>query len=267
MANPLPNEIEFYEQIEREGIIINPEIWDLLYNRIGDDVTAINLICQYALSNSESVPVSEGHKILQHTQHIRDIVNKLTVPSKEKLDFPEFINDIPLHPIIREMFTHYIGNDVYMINLIVGDTIDPADPKSIPPDLIQKVLGHTRTIREFMYRLRDATSQGQKRKDETPSSIDKKSINASLSKEELFLSIRNLLAEEFNLKNTDKIKPESRFGDDLGLDSVDAIRVIMVLEDAFGFEIPDADAEGVFSVGQAVDYVFKRLKKERRRIE
>jgi len=158
MANPLPNEKELYQKIEGEKITIPDGIWDLLYHRIGDDVTAINLLCQYYFSNQQAVPLEEAKKILLHTHHIKDIVDKITHSSRENFFFPEFINDVPLHPALREMLTHYIGNDVYMINLIVGNAVDPLAPEPLSQEDTQKVLNHTRTIRGFMEKLRQATS-------------------------------------------------------------------------------------------------------------
>jgi hypothetical protein len=157
MANPLPNEKELYEQIKKEEISIEPGIWDLLYQRIGDDITAINLLCQYYLTNQEPIPAAEAEKIIVYTKDIKDIVNKLTVVSKESYPFPQFKDTIPLHPIIREMFTHYIGNDVYVINLMVRDQVDPLDPQPIPPETAKKIVARIRTTKEFIERLREAT--------------------------------------------------------------------------------------------------------------
>jgi len=255
MANPLPNENQLYEQIKNECISIAPEIWDLLYYRIGNDITAINLVCKYYLNSQQPIPISEAEKILHHTHHIKDIVNKITVSSKEVLSFPEFIDDIPLHPVLREMFTHYIGNDVYTITLIVGDTIDPIDPKPISLELTQKVLKHIQSIREFMERLRIATSQEEntvKPKDTL------KNNNRQLTKDQIFLRIRECLTQEFNL-NEGKVQLNSRFKEDLGFDSIDTIRVIMSLEGEFGFEIADDEVDNVLTVSQAIEYISRRL--------
>ena len=157
MANPLPNETELYEQIKNEGIAIKPDIWDLIYHRLGDDISAINLLCQYYLFSKECIPVAEAEKILTYTRDIKDVVNKLTAVSKENSPFPQFKNNIPLHPIIREMFTHYVGNDTYAINLMVQDSLDPLDPRPIPPEITQKIIGRTRTTAEFIEKLRQAT--------------------------------------------------------------------------------------------------------------
>jgi hypothetical protein len=157
VANPLPNENELYERIKKEGIHIDPGIWDLIYHRAGDDLSAIHLLCQYYLTSGEAIPAAEATKILAYTRDIKDVINTLTVVSKEDCSFPQVRDDIPLHPIIREMFTHYIGNDVYVINLIVQDAIDPLCPGAVTCDAAQKILSRVRSTKDFMERLRLAT--------------------------------------------------------------------------------------------------------------
>ncbi|XP_058835086.1 acyl carrier protein, mitochondrial isoform X2 [Topomyia yanbarensis] len=53
----------------------------------------------------------------------------------------------------------------------------------------------------------------------------------------------------------DKLTLESHFINDLGLDSLDHVEVIMAMEDEFGFEIPDGDAEKLFRPADVVQYV------------
>ena len=53
----------------------------------------------------------------------------------------------------------------------------------------------------------------------------------------------------------DKIEPNSSFVDDLGADSLDTVELIMQLEEEFGIEIPDEDAEKMTTVQSAVDYI------------
>ncbi|XP_030763972.1 acyl carrier protein, mitochondrial isoform X2 [Sitophilus oryzae] len=53
----------------------------------------------------------------------------------------------------------------------------------------------------------------------------------------------------------DKLSLESHFINDLGLDSLDHVEVIMAIEDEFGFEIPDADAEKLLRPADIVRYV------------
>ena len=55
----------------------------------------------------------------------------------------------------------------------------------------------------------------------------------------------------------DSIKPEAHFVNDLGADSLDTVELIMELEEEFGIEIPDDDAENITTVGAAVDYIEK----------
>ena len=56
-----------------------------------------------------------------------------------------------------------------------------------------------------------------------------------------------------------KISMDAKFIDDLGADSLDTVELIMQFEEEFGIEIPDEEAEGLFSVGQAVDYITNKL--------
>ena len=257
MANPLPEEKEFFERIRNENITINPEIWDLLYNRIGDDLSAINLLCQCYLSEAKPVPILEAKKILNYTHHIKEITNQLTLSSqKGDFPFPEFLDNVPLHTILREMLTHYIGNDVYMINLIVRDSIGPLEPKDISLESTRKILSHSRTIKEFMEKLRTATSREENRFN--PQETPKEFLGKDITKEQVFSIIRKCLTQEFDLSE-EKIRIDSNFQEDLGFDSIDTIQVIMALEQAFGFEIPDDAAEGVLTVAQAVDYVYRYI--------
>lgn len=62
------------------------------------------------------------------------------------------------------------------------------------------------------------------------------------------------------LKLYDKINPEklqvsSHFMKDLGLDSLDQVEIIMAMEDEFGFEIPDADAEKLMTPDEIAQYI------------
>jgi len=66
--------------------------------------------------------------------------------------------------------------------------------------------------------------------------------------------VRKIVAEQLGVNEAD-IKNESSFVDDLGADSLDTVELFMALEDEFGTEIPDEEAEKITSVQQAIDYV------------
>lgn len=55
--------------------------------------------------------------------------------------------------------------------------------------------------------------------------------------------------------NEEDIKPESKFVDDLGADSLDLVELIMSFEDKFGIEISDEEAEKIVTVKDALDYI------------
>ncbi|MBM6618478.1 acyl carrier protein [Bacillus suaedaesalsae] len=56
-----------------------------------------------------------------------------------------------------------------------------------------------------------------------------------------------------------EVKPEAKFKDDLGADSLDVVELVMELEDEFDMEISDEDAEKIVTVGDAVNYIQSSL--------
>ena len=75
---------------------------------------------------------------------------------------------------------------------------------------------------------------------------------------EHFVKVKEIIVDKLGVKDG-KISMESKFIDDLGADSLDTVELIMQFEEEFGIEIPDEDAEGLLSVGQAVDYIDQKL--------
>ena len=63
----------------------------------------------------------------------------------------------------------------------------------------------------------------------------------------------------FDKVNPEKVSSESHFVNDLGLDSLDVVEIVMALEDEFGIEISDEEAEKVFTVEDAVEFISKAL--------
>ena len=77
--------------------------------------------------------------------------------------------------------------------------------------------------------------------------------------EEIKQKVISLIAEQLG-KSENEVTLESQFIEDLGADSLDLVELIMSMEDEFGVEIADEDAEKILKVSDAVDYVVKNSK-------
>ncbi len=66
--------------------------------------------------------------------------------------------------------------------------------------------------------------------------------------------IKSIIAEQLGVK-AEEVTPQASFIDDLGADSLDTVELIMALEEEFGVEIPDEDAEKMTTVGDAIKYI------------
>lgn len=66
--------------------------------------------------------------------------------------------------------------------------------------------------------------------------------------------VKKIVAEQLGV-NESEITNESSYVDDLGADSLDAVELVMALEEEFGTEIPDEEAEKLNTVQQAIDYI------------
>ncbi|KMT68567.1 acyl carrier protein [Helicobacter pylori] len=66
--------------------------------------------------------------------------------------------------------------------------------------------------------------------------------------------IQAVIAEQLNV-DTAQVTPEAEFVKDLGADSLDVVELIMALEEKFGIEIPDEQAEKIVNVGDVVKYI------------
>jgi len=66
--------------------------------------------------------------------------------------------------------------------------------------------------------------------------------------------VKSIIAEQLGVK-PEEVIPEASFIDDLGADSLDTVELVMALEEEFGIEIPDEEAEKITTVGDAIKYI------------
>ena len=69
-----------------------------------------------------------------------------------------------------------------------------------------------------------------------------------------FDKVKDIIIDKLGVEE-EKIKSEASFVDDLAADSLDTVELIMQLEEEFGIEIPDDDAEKITTVQAAIDYL------------
>ena len=72
--------------------------------------------------------------------------------------------------------------------------------------------------------------------------------------------VKSIIAEQLGVK-VEEVTDTASFVDDLGADSLDTVELIMALEEEFGIEIPDEDAEKMTNVGEALRYVEEKAQK------
>ncbi len=66
--------------------------------------------------------------------------------------------------------------------------------------------------------------------------------------------VQEIIVEQLGV-NESEVKPEAKFVDDLGADSLDLVELVMALEEEYNMEISDEDAEKILTVGDAVEYI------------
>ncbi len=71
-----------------------------------------------------------------------------------------------------------------------------------------------------------------------------------------FDKIRDIIVENLDV-DADEVTLETSLKDDLGADSLDAVEIVMAVEEEFGIEIPDEEAQKIVTVKDIVDYVSK----------
>jgi len=75
-----------------------------------------------------------------------------------------------------------------------------------------------------------------------------------MSDQSIEQKIKKIIVEQLGV-NEDQVTPEAKFIEDLGADSLDTVELVMALEEEFGNEIPDEEAEKLQSVGDVIKYI------------
>ena len=66
--------------------------------------------------------------------------------------------------------------------------------------------------------------------------------------------VKNIIVEQLGVSE-DQVKPEAKFVEDLGADSLDTVELVMAFEEEFDITVPDEDAEKLTSVGEVISYI------------
>jgi acyl carrier protein len=75
--------------------------------------------------------------------------------------------------------------------------------------------------------------------------------------------VKKIIVDQLGVEE-DLVTADASFVDDLGADSLDTVELVMALEEEFGIEIPDEDAEKITRVKEAVDYIDKHAEKAKK---
>ncbi len=71
--------------------------------------------------------------------------------------------------------------------------------------------------------------------------------------------IKDIIVEQLGV-SAEEVVTEASFIDDLGADSLDIVELVMAIEEEWGLEIPDDDAEKIQTIQDAINYVEERTK-------
>ncbi|MSR88210.1 MAG: acyl carrier protein [Candidatus Margulisbacteria bacterium] len=81
----------------------------------------------------------------------------------------------------------------------------------------------------------------------------------ALSEQEVYEKVKSVIVEQLGVSE-EEVAREASFTDDLGADSLDTVELVMALEEEFGTEIADEEAEKLTTVGKTVDFILSTVK-------
>jgi acyl carrier protein len=80
-----------------------------------------------------------------------------------------------------------------------------------------------------------------------------------MNRDELLKKMKTIVADKLSISE-EQVTEEASFIEDLGADSLDTVELVMALEDEFGLDIPDEEAEKLTTVGKAMEYIVGHVK-------
>ena len=81
-----------------------------------------------------------------------------------------------------------------------------------------------------------------------------------MDEQKAYEEVKKVVVEQLGVSESE-VTREASYVDDLGADSLDTVELVMALEEAFGMEIPDEDAEKTKTIGDTINYIMSHAKK------
>ena len=79
-----------------------------------------------------------------------------------------------------------------------------------------------------------------------------------MTRQEIEATVKDFMVEDLEL-NEEKITPEAKLKDDIGIDSLDFVDIVVIVEKKFGFKIAPEEMKGIETYGQFCDYIEKKV--------